>query len=300
MSKHAYLIIAHNNFYVLEKLLKMIDDERNDIYIHIDKKSKDFDFNYFNNICNKSHVRFVKRIKVYWGGYSQVQCELNLLKEAIKNKYEYYHLLSGSDLPIKDQDYIHKFFDKHKGKEFIRFMNSGWDYNRVSKVHLFNDYCKINNNLLSLIYIYINKLCDKIINKNGFDYTQKFKFKLKKGDQWFSITHECAKYICDNYKLIKKLFKYSVCPDEHFVHTITYNSKFKDNISYDTCLREIDWNRGFPHIYNVEDYDMLNKSTNLFARKFDSNVDKTVIDKIYKDVIGREIYGLNKCNYTSI
>ena len=33
---HAYLIIAHDQFDLLESLLKCIDDERNDIYIHID------------------------------------------------------------------------------------------------------------------------------------------------------------------------------------------------------------------------------------------------------------------------
>ena len=40
MKKHAYLIMAHNNPYILKKLLNLIDDKRNDIYLHIDKKSK--------------------------------------------------------------------------------------------------------------------------------------------------------------------------------------------------------------------------------------------------------------------
>lgn len=35
--KHAFLIIAHNEYPVLEVLLSMLDDERNDIYLHIDK-----------------------------------------------------------------------------------------------------------------------------------------------------------------------------------------------------------------------------------------------------------------------
>ena len=51
MDKHAYLIMAHNNFGILEKLLMLLDDQRNDIYIHIDKKVKDFDFHYFSYIC---------------------------------------------------------------------------------------------------------------------------------------------------------------------------------------------------------------------------------------------------------
>ena len=36
--KHAYLIIAHHEFEILKKLVQAIDDERNDIYIHFDKK----------------------------------------------------------------------------------------------------------------------------------------------------------------------------------------------------------------------------------------------------------------------
>ena len=38
--KHAYLIIAHHEFDILSKLVQAIDDERNDIFIHFDKKIK--------------------------------------------------------------------------------------------------------------------------------------------------------------------------------------------------------------------------------------------------------------------
>ena len=56
MGKHAYLIIAHNNFYILKKLIALIDDERNDIYIHIDKKTKNFKKNakFKKNVANRS------------------------------------------------------------------------------------------------------------------------------------------------------------------------------------------------------------------------------------------------------
>ena len=37
--KHAFLIIAHNEYPVLEVLLSMLDDERNDIYLHIDNRA---------------------------------------------------------------------------------------------------------------------------------------------------------------------------------------------------------------------------------------------------------------------
>ena len=36
--RHAFLILAHNEFQILKILLSMLDDGRNDIYLHIDKK----------------------------------------------------------------------------------------------------------------------------------------------------------------------------------------------------------------------------------------------------------------------
>ena len=38
-NKHAYLIMCHTNFDQLMRLLELLDDERNDIYLHIDKKA---------------------------------------------------------------------------------------------------------------------------------------------------------------------------------------------------------------------------------------------------------------------
>ena len=40
MGKHAYLIMCHNNLEVLKTLVSLLDDSRNDIYIHIDRKSR--------------------------------------------------------------------------------------------------------------------------------------------------------------------------------------------------------------------------------------------------------------------
>ena len=38
MGKHAFLIMAHNQFDLLEMLIKLLDDAENDFYIHIDAK----------------------------------------------------------------------------------------------------------------------------------------------------------------------------------------------------------------------------------------------------------------------
>ena len=38
--KHAYLIIAHSEYPILQILLSMLDEYGNDVYLHIDKRAK--------------------------------------------------------------------------------------------------------------------------------------------------------------------------------------------------------------------------------------------------------------------
>lgn len=43
-------------------------------------------------------------------------------KNTTRNKhYDYYHLLSGADLPIKTQEEINLFFEKNNGFEFVQY-----------------------------------------------------------------------------------------------------------------------------------------------------------------------------------
>ena len=104
--KHAFLIMAHNNLEILQTLVSMLDDERNDIFLHIDLKSNML----ANHPMSTSKARlFVleHRVDVRWGNLSQIRTEYALLEEALKHgSYEYYHILSGQDLPIKTQDEI--------------------------------------------------------------------------------------------------------------------------------------------------------------------------------------------------
>lgn len=121
--KHAYLIMIHENSEVLHKCLQMIDDKRNDIFIHIDAKSDSCFKNTLYKYVKLSSLYFVDNpVKVYWAHYSQVLAEVSLFEKArCTEAYRYYHLLSGSDMPIKSQNFIHDFFEKNDGTEFIGY-----------------------------------------------------------------------------------------------------------------------------------------------------------------------------------
>lgn len=290
--KHAYLIMAHNDFYILEKLIKLIDDERNDIYLHIDKKVKNFDFDYFKGLSRKSNITFVKRLDVRWGSSKQIDCEYVLFKEAYKKHYAYYHLLSGVDLPLARQDVIHKFFEENKGKEFVAIDNhkgiSSEAIERVKFYHFLVPLARSKSKLLKKFFGIFHYYSIKFQRLLKIDRLKKYNLHFRKGANWVSVTDAFVGYILSRENEMKKIFKYSFCADELFVQTLLYNSEFYKNIyskkndDYSGIKRCIDWKRGTPYTYKEEDFNELINSGNFWARKFSTNVSKTIVDKLYE------------------
>lgn len=247
MPKHAYLLIVHNEFEVLKKLVKAIDDVRNDIYIHFDAK-----------VCKIPELKCLhanifiisQRIDVRWADYSMVQAELALIDTAVKNgPYCYYHLLSGVDFPLKSQDAIHHFFEKNNGKEFIDYCTNDVSAELKRKMgywHLFPEDFK-NNSLLRFVkrpfralFLRLQILCNLQRNQG---------IEFKKGSQWCSITHRFALFLLSNQTKLNKTFTHTFCPDEVAIQTLCWNSPFRKQLynpplSLPKHMRMIDWNRG--------------------------------------------------------
>ena len=119
-NKHAYLIMAHNEIELLKVLLSLLDYERNDIYLHIDAKAEGFEISELMECVKKSKLFIVEpRIDVKWGNFSQIECEYRLLERATPQKYMYYHMMSGVDLPLRTQGEIHQFLMKIMGQNIF-------------------------------------------------------------------------------------------------------------------------------------------------------------------------------------
>lgn len=295
MKKHAYLIMAHGNLDVLKKLIALLDNPRNDIYLHIDKKTNFNDFDSLTKLLTMSKMTIIDSIDVRWGDNSQTICEINLLEAALNEKYMYYHLLSGADLPIKSQEYILEFFDMNSGKEFVHFDSekiSEKYADRIKYYHIMQRHMRsVKNKSIQKIIEIINNMSIQVqklirINRN------KSKIELQKGANWFSITHELAKYVVNKREWIEEFFKNTANPDELFLQTLIINSYFKDNLyckkfdnTYDSCKRFIDWERGNPYVWREIDFDLLIKSDFLFARKFDYLKSPNIVNEIFSYLI---------------
>lgn len=292
--RHAYLIQAHGNFEQLKVLLSLLDDSRNDIFVHVDAKARGFERSAFDGVCTAASLVFLEHpINVRWGGPSQIWSELMLLEEALAaGEHSYYHLLSGADLPIKTQDEIHSFFEANEGREFVLFWKKK---NSTASRWLYSPFAEYGSRFAGNLVNNIFKGVQLLFGRHPHPEVD-----FRYGANWFSITEDLARYVVSRKDWIRKVFSHTCNCDEVFLQTLVWNSPFLakcyDPAEYDSRMdsvsnmRFVDWSRGghvrHPWVFRSDDFDLLMSRPQLFARKFDINVDSQVIRRI-ADAIGR-------------
>lgn len=298
--KHAYLVMAHNQFELLGRLLKALDHPDHHIFLHIDKKAQQVDTQAIQACCTQAPITFVPRMSVFWGGYTQVQCELNLLKAARQaGPFDYYHLMSGVDFLIKPLPVIHQFFEEHKGKEFIE-MAPGWAESPDIRVR-YTYYQLLQDTPLKRTQHPVGRWLHDRLNAASLRIqmsllrTDRTKKKgapahFYGGMNWFSITDDLCAWVLSKEQWIRRTFKITSSADEIYLQTVLMDSPYADNLyQHDTqasdcgSKRLVDWKRGKPYVWQKQDYEELIASKNLFARKFDYTTedDKQLIDMLW-------------------
>lgn len=280
--KNAYMIMAHTNFKQLGLLISLLDNCDNELFIHVDARAKGLDAAKLKDCASQSPVHFIRRRKVTWGGYSQIACELDLIEAAANTSHDYYHLLSGQDLPIKSNHEIAEYLYQHDGTEFVGIKECGRDGNlsegvidRVRYYHPLQDVVGRHDHKLEVVGTGIQRTLhvDRLHGNSA---------KIAKGCNWFSITENFARYVLLQMDYIRQTFSSSLCADELFLQTVFANSPFGSEAksvldSNFAALRLIDWKRGSPWIFRADDLAMIQQSPCLFARKFDSRIDRDAI-----------------------
>lgn len=311
--KQAILIVAHNNWSILEASLEYYDRELFDIYLHIDKK-KEVDFkNFFGK---RKDVRLVKNYNVNWGAYSMIKAEISLFTAAYEDteRYSYYHLISGVDFPLKNSEKLFNFFDKNYPKNFIEFscheesfFSTHEEYikflrnfcgkpylNRLKYYHLFQEIDKISRTNL---YNGIEKVAIVIQKLLFIDRTKNTKVVYGKGSNWGSFTDDFVKLLLSekDKKVFKETYEFTLCADEIYKQTLFLNSSLINTLYFDNKtklpnnMRRIDWERGRPYTFTNKDFfeiKELSKSDYMFIRKLDSVSSNKVITFLNNNRVG--------------
>ncbi|KGE14155.1 beta-1,6-N-acetylglucosaminyltransferase [Sphingobacterium deserti] len=272
--KHAYLILAHHEFELLGYLLEALDDPRNTVFIHFDKKVAVLPVlrTSFANV-----IILEERVDVRWGDVSIVAAELLLFQTAQNHgKYSHYHLLSGVDMPLQTQDVIHSFCAKHANKQFIGYSQGDQKAHierKVQRYHLFPKHFRTSGNMGDKLRKILRFICLRL--QIILDIKRNLDIEFKKGTQWLSLTDEFVAFLLAQKDDILKRYNYTFCADEIFVQTACWNSRFREQI-YDMThegngsQRFIQWRDNQLIDWEVKDFDTLQRSDLLFARKFTS------------------------------
>ncbi len=289
--RHAYLILAHHEFHLLALLLQALDDPRNDIFVHIDKKVVEF-----SELQTKFANLYVleDRMDVRWGDLSIVEAELLLFQTAkVCGAYSHYHLLSGVDLPLQSQDAIHAFCESHPAKQFIGYSQGDQAAHisrKVQRYHIFPKHFRSSGSVADKMRQALRFFFLRV--QFIFGVKRNTDIEFKKGTQWLSLTEEFVVYLLQQKREILKRYRYSFCADEIFVQTACWNSPFRQQI-YDLTdegrgsQRLIHWRDNQLYDWEDKDVEKLNTKDFLFARKFNSKHMQLVRAIVQKVKIGK-------------
>ncbi|MDQ6423255.1 beta-1,6-N-acetylglucosaminyltransferase [Paenibacillus sp. LHD-117] len=297
--KIAYLILAHNQFHHLERLVSSLIHVDDDIFIHVDKRAQLDGLRF-----RRPNVSIIeKRLCVHWGGFSMIKAQIELLKEANeKGHYDYYILLSGADYPIKTRDQLIRHLKENNGSNFLNAAEMPQFNKPLERIRTY--YIEGGERTKSRIKSWWIKLCNYFYKKTIKNRSLPLPFldyKLYAGGQWWAFHYEFIQYLLkflgENTQFTK-FFKHTYIPDEMFFHIILMNSPYSHTIK--GCLTYTDWRIGeppFPSLISSIHMAELEKefsetaygiSYHCFARKFNDG-SEDIIQWINRMTNSREV-----------
>ena len=264
--RQAWLIIAHNEFGLLQRLISMLDADGSDFYVHIDRKVPQPPS---PEVAKGRLFMLSEKVDVRWGSVSQIEAELLLLETARANgPYAHYHIISGTHLPLVGVEELTAFYDSHHDEEIVRMWadDPGDADFKLRRRHFPLGHFKYGSPLQ-------RKLCQKtwsavlrVQRMLGLRHNKDCRFY--KTDNWLSLSEKACAYLVGHKKGILKKYRYSFCGDEYFAvsELMTQGEAFK---IYDCKnLLHVEFMGDTPRTFRLQDYNELQKTGCLWARKF--------------------------------
>jgi hypothetical protein len=272
----AYFILVHRLPEQFKRMFRAVYDPANHYLIHVDKSSGiEIGESISTFLADYPNATILKSKPALWGGYSLVEAELRGMAKLLEMGKDWTHFinLSGQDFPLKSQAFIRAFLARNSGKEYIRVLDQQAirpdTMNRVSHVFAESNDSIVNTNVARL---FLEGVTPYI------------------GTQWKIVSRKFCEFACraPEAARFKTFYKQTLIADEGFFQTLMMNNDCHGEIVADD-LRMIDWVpdgdiKLRPRTFVSKDIRDLLASDNLFARKFDMNVDAFVLDALERHI----------------
>lgn len=273
--KFAFLISAYTepqSLYVLvKKLNEMLDA---DFYIHIDKKVKIEPF-YFD-LASMPNVSFVReRIKVFWGGYSQVEMQISLIREMLNQNIRYSRVinLTGTDYPIVSRKILYEKLNQSEIEYICGFdVCSELRTGKKRMIHKYDRFYLMDTP--KMIRALVKRLK---IPRIEF---RRHPIPMYYGSEYWALSFDCLSDLFEAYlkdEQLQKLLRFSFVPSEAWIQTMFFNSRWRgravrspeecdDDLIHLSPITYFKYGDSIK-ILNESDYEDIVSSGRLFARK---------------------------------
>jgi len=278
-----YHILEYKEPERVARLLSRIQTDSDFIRVHLDSMIGKHRFEEWKKFiemnCPQKNIEIVSKFRCKFGSFGQVDAILSAMRYYEDYNYDYFIDLSGDSYPLKSTETIKKELNVQNCAliEFFELPYKGWHMGGFHR--LYNRYYFIPRRK----YPYVWAL--------GFP---RFKKGLPCGLKPYGgrgnlcLQKKHVNYILEfveNNPSVKKFFKRVWGPDEIFYPTILLNSPLRTSIVNGSTLY-FDYSEGSPHPKNLTkaDLETLKRSGKFFARKFDLNIDKDILDIIDQEL----------------
>ena len=297
-----YLILAHKNPLQLSRMIERLDDGASKFFIHLDAKTP---IEPFTARLEGGHIRFIdKRERCVWGDFSIVRATIRLMEAASKEQGVFI-LMSGQDYPIQSQGYINAFLESNKGFDFIEIepLEEKWKpkmvKDKLEHYHILHSeergnsncyapfaHCSVFQKLRTLTHLLKGRLSQKnfrllcSLPKRIAPFERQYA-----GSQFWAFSertfYAVLNYIREHKAALEEYYKYTSSPDEIYFHSVLMDLvakdstiKLKEQITYVNYFRK-------NNVFVTEDFDKLTSAKGkLFARKFDTDIDIEILNKL--------------------
>lgn len=281
--RQAILITAYTNLQHLRRIIDWFDDDF-DFYIHIDKKSQE-DYSFLEELSN---VHVYKRYAIQWGSDRHLAAIIYLIEQllASKNQYDYCHLITGADFPIKSCVEFKQFFSAQNENNYIEYYplpHAGWlpdgGLDRLRYYWIGHRWTDVRTSKWTSRMLWLQR---KLHIHRRLDFVP----QLYGGGTYWSLKQEALQYAYNRMMGRHGLwhhFAHSHIAEEIWMQSLILNNpEFKVENDY---LRYMHW-VGFAKspcvLTDVEELPDMLKSNAFFARKFVPGESDKLLDAIVK------------------
>jgi len=285
MANIVYCILAHKEPEQICRLINRLQTPNDRIHVHFDTSIGKERFADWERLiernCKDGNFKVVSEFQCKWGSFGIIDAMLSAMKRYEKVDYDYFINLSGECYPLRAPKIIKKELDDRKCAfiEVFKMPLLGWrpdgGMERLQKRWYILKTMKYPH----AEFYSIPRLRKELPNK----------LTPYGGSAWFCLPKAVVSYIIsflEKNSSLRNYFRRVLIPDEIMFQTILMNSPFKSSTDNDN-KRYIDWNGGgsrHPRILRITDFEKMKNSGKLFARKFDYNVDREILDRIDKEI----------------